>query len=160
MADDEISVQPDSVLVYGEPIRLETIEAVYTKPIRYYDICEDLQGVIVLEKIKGVRVSENEASYSVGVKRYVEVSSMVSVKPVNVPADKVMKVYPSVVEVSLRCNFPMADEPLSTLRVEAVDNDYINSLGGNCTLKAKGLSRSVISYEIEPVAVSCVIEEK
>ena len=33
MADGEFEVEPDSVLVYGEPYRLENVEAVYTKPI-------------------------------------------------------------------------------------------------------------------------------
>ena len=160
MAEGEIQVDPDSVLVYGEPIRLETVDAVYTKPIRYYDISEDVQGVIDIDRIKGVRMSENKAHYSLAVKRYVEVSSMIAVKPVNVPFDKVMTVYPSVVKVALRCNFPMGEDPLSTLRIEADYNDYIKSLGGKCTLRATGLTRGVISYDIDPVAVSCVIVDR
>ena len=160
MAEGEIEVDPDSVLVYGEPIRLETVDAVYTKPIRYYDICEDVQGVIDIDRVKGVRMSESKAHYSLAVKRYVEVSSMIAVKPVNVPFDKVMTVYPSVVKVSLRCNFPMGEDPLNTLRIEADYNDYLKSLGGKCTLKAAGLTRGVISYDIEPVAVSCVIVDR
>ena len=160
MADGEIAVTPDSVLIYGEPMRLESVDAVYTKPIRSYDIFEDLQGVIDIDKVKGVRMSEDRAHYFMAVKRYVEVSAMMSVKPENVPFDKVMTVYPSVVKVSLRCNFPMADDPLNTLRIEADYNDYQKSLGGKCTLKAEGLTRGVISYEIDPVAVSCVVEER
>lgn len=160
MAEGNIEVEPDSVLVYGEPFRLENVDAVYTKPVRYYDISKDIQGIIGLEKIKGVRMSENEVHYSLGVKRYVEVTEMLSVKPVNVPSDKVMKVYPSVVEVSLRCNFPLLDDPWSGLSIEADYNDYQKSLGGKCILRPAGLSRGVISCETDPVSVSCVIEDR
>ena len=71
-----------------------------------------------------------------------------------------MKVYPSVVKASLRCHFPLLDEPLSGLALNADYNDYQNSLSGKCTLKPVGLSRGVISIDIDPVAVSCVIEDR
>ena len=160
MAEGDIEVEPDSVLVYGEPLRLENVDAVHTKPIRYYDITKDIQGVVSLEKIKGVRISEDEVRYHMGVNRFVEVSAMISVKPVNVPSDKVMTVYPSVVEVSLRCNFPLVDDPLSGLSIEADYNDYQKSLGGKCSLRPARLSRGVIGCEIDPVVVSCVIEDR
>ena len=160
MAEGDFKVEPDSVLVYGEPFRLETVEAVYTKPVRYYDIDKDIQGVVGLEKIRGLRLSENEVRYSLGVKRFVEVSSMLPVKAVNVPSDKVMNVYPSVVKVTLRCQFPLMDDPFSGVSIEADYEDYQKSLGGKCTLKPAGLTRGIIEADMDPVAVSCVIEDR
>ena len=160
MAESDLKVEPDSVLVYGEPYRLETVESVYTKPFRYYDIEKDIQGVVSIEKVKGLRLSENEVRYSLGVKRYVEVSSMLPVKAVNVPSDKIMNVYPSVVKATLRCQFPLVEDPFSGVTLEADYNDYQKSLGGKCTLRPVGLSRGVIETDIDPIAVSCVIEDR
>ena len=160
MAEGGLQVEPDSVLVYGEPYRLENVDAVYTKPIRYYDIAKDIQGVAGLEKVRGLRISEDEVRYSLGVKRYVEVSSMLTVKPVNVPSDKVMNVYPSVVKVTLRCQFPLMEDPFRGLRIEADYYEYQKSLGGKCTLRPSGLSRGIIDVDVEPIAVSCVIEDR
>lgn len=160
MAEGDLKVEPDSVLVYGEPFRLETVEAVYTKPVRYYDIDKDIQGVVGLEKVRGLRLSENEVRYSLGVKRFVEVSSMLPVKAVNVPSDKVMNVYPSVVKVTLRCQFPLMDDPFGGVSIEADYDDYQKSLGGKCTLKPEGLSRGIIEADLDPIAVSCVIEDR
>lgn len=160
MPDGELVVEPDSVLIYGEPMRIENIHEVYTRHIKYYDLSEDIQGVIPIEKVKGVRVSETDARYRMGVKRFVEVSVMLPVKTINVPQDKVMRVYPSVVEAHLKCNFPLADDPVRGVQVEADYNDYLNSLGGNCILKAVGLTRGVIGCDIDPIAVSCVIEDR
>ena len=160
MPDGGLVVEPDSVLIYGEPMRIENIHEVYTKHIKYYDLSEDIQGVIPIEKVKGVRVSETDARYRMGVKRFVEVSVMLPVKTINVPQDKVMRVYPSVVEAHLKCNFPLVDDPVRGVKVEADYNDYLNSLGGNCILKAVGLTRGVIDCDIDPIAVSCVIEDR
>ena len=160
MADSDMVVEPDSVLIYGEPFHLENIDAVYTKPIRYYDIAEDIRGVVGLEKAKGARISDNEVSYSLDVKRYVEITAMLPVKMVNVPSDKEVSIYPSVAEVALRCNFPLIDDPLQGLAVEVDYNELLKSLTGKCMLRISGQPRGVISSSIEPIAVSCVVEDR
>jgi hypothetical protein len=84
---------------------------------------------------------------------------MLPVKAVNVPSDKVMTVYPSVVKVSVRCNFPLLDDPFEGLTIEADYDDLNRSLSGKCELRPAIHARGVISCDIEPVAVSCVLEE-
>ena len=160
MAETSLEVTPDSVLVYGEPFRLENISAVYTRPVNYNDLSEDVSGVVKLERIKDIRISEAEVRYSLNVKRFVEVVCSVPVTVVNVPAGKRMHVYPSSVEVLMRCNFPLVDNPESGLRVEADYNDIHKSLGQRCILKIVTPSRGVISSETIPVSVSYVLEDK
>ena len=159
MAESPLRIVPDSVLVYGEPFRLENISAIYTRPINYVDLSEDVNGVVKLEKVKDVRTSEAEVRYDLDVKRFVEVVTSVPVTVVNVPADKNMLVYPSVVDVSQKCNFPLVDDPESGLRVEADYNDLQNSLEQRCRLKVYAPSRGVISYEVSPMSVSCILED-
>lgn len=160
MAESPLTVSPDSVLVYGEPFRIENVNAVYTRPISYTELSDDVSGVVKLEKIKNVRISEPVVNYSLNVKRYVEVLRTVPVTVVNVPAGKNMLVYPTSVEVSLKCNFPLLDDPDKGLRVEADYNDLLKSLGQRCVLKVISLSRGVISCEATPVSVSCILEDK
>jgi len=160
MADGPLVLQPDSVLVYGEPFRLENINAVYTRPINFTDLSRSQNGLVRLEKIKGVRLSETEIHYSLNVRRFVEIVKSVPVVVVNVPEDKEMLVYPSVVDVCLRCAFPLLEDPESGLRIEADYGDIQNSIGGQCILKASGLARGVISCEMSPMSVSFVLESK
>lgn len=160
MAESMIELTPDSVLVYGEPFRLENVDAVYTKPINYMDLSKDVNGVVKLEKIKDIRISEAEIRYGLDVKRFVEVVSSVPVTVVNVPQGKNMLVYPSVVEVSLKCNFPLIDDPESGLRVEVDYNDLQNSLGQRCVLEVYAPARGIISSEVTPLSVSCIMEDK
>ena len=100
-----LELQPDSVLVYGEPFRLENINEVYTRPINFTDLSRSQNGLVLLEKIKGVRLSETEIHYSLNVRRFVEIVKSVPVTVVNVPEGQEMLVYPSEVDVCLRCAF-------------------------------------------------------
>ena len=159
MADGVLSVEPDSVLVYGEPYQLERIEEVFTRPISYTELSEDVKGVVGLETIKNVRFSVEDIRYSLQVKRYVEIEQNLPVRVKNVPSDRILRVYPSDAMVQLRCNFPLTEDPVRGLSLEIDYEDYIKSLSGKCPLKLNGVSRGVISYSIEPAYVSGVIEE-
>ena len=159
MADGELSVEPDSILVYGKPYQLERVNEVFTRPISYNGLSEDVRGVIGLEKIKDVRFSVDEVRYSLNVKRFVEIDINLPVRVRNVPHDKILRVYPSDARVRVRCNFPLTEDPLRGLKLEADYEDYANSLSGKCRLRLSGVSRGVISHTIEPGYVSGVLED-
>ena len=160
MADGRLEVFPDSVLVYGEPLRLENINAVYTRPVNYMDLSKNVSGMVKLEKVKGIRFSQAEVRYALSVRRFVEITRTLPVTVVNVPEGKNMLVYPSAVEVSLKCGFPLVDDPERGLRIEADYNDLQQSLRGTCILKVDLSSNGVISCETSPVSVACIIEDK
>ena len=92
MSDGQMEISPDSVYVYGEPHRLETISQVYTRPIRYSDLNSNVSGFVELEKVRGVSFSENQVRYGINVVRFVEMTSVVPVRCINVPADKILMV--------------------------------------------------------------------
>ena len=158
MADGNLSVEPDSMLIYGEPYILEGVDRVYTRAINHSDLSEDFRGVIGLEQIKGVRFSVDQVRYQQNVKRYVELDLNLPVRTVNVPQGKVLRVYPSEARVKLRCSFPLIEDPEKGLSLQADYNDYITSRTGKCILKLSGASRGVISYQIEPMSVSGLVE--
>ena len=158
MPEGSLSVEPDSVLVYAEPYQLESINEVYTRPINYNDLSEDVAGLVGLEKRKDVRYSVYEVRYSLKVKRFVEIEQSLPVKVFNVPHNKILRVFPSEAMVRLRCNFPLTEDPLRGLAVVADYEDFVNSISGKCPLKLTGVSRGVIGHTIEPAYVSGVIE--
>jgi hypothetical protein len=160
MASGPLTVIPDSVTVYGQPFHLHNIHKVYTRPMNFSGIYEDIQGMIGLESIQGVRVSVQEVHYSQDVTRFVELHRTLPVHAVNLPADKGMIALPSVVDVTLKCVFPLQSDPWDTLKAEVDYNDFLTSLGGKCRVRPSFLSRGVIDFESEPIAVDCVIEER
>ena len=160
MPSGPFTVVPDSVTVYGQPFHLENIDKVYTRPINLSGISEDVQGMVGIESIKGMRISASEVHYSQDVSRFVEMHRTLPVQVVNLPADKGMIALPSYVDVTLKCVFPLQSDPWDSLKAEVDYNDFLTSLGGKCRVRPSSLSPGVIDFESDPVAVDCVIEER
>lgn len=160
MSVGDMEVKPDSVTLYGEPYRLNNIDAVYTKPIKAYDLDADIQGVVALEAIRDVRFSVSEVQYFMAVSRYVELLAKVPVEVVNIPADKDMVVLPSSIEVALKCNFPFSGDPVKEIRVLVDYEDFLKSLSGKCPARIAGIPKGVIGYELEPFYVECIVRDR
>ena len=160
MARGPLDMTPDSVVVAGDPYLLETVKQVYTTPIRHFEISENISGLAGIEPVKGVNIQAKEVYYSMDVVRYVEFVSEVHVEAVNVPAGKAMMIFPSVVTLRMRCEFPLMDDAEGQQTVYVDYNDFKTSLGGNCPVRVKNLPKGILSYDVEPVSVRCVEESR
>ena len=156
----EFSCVPDTIIIYGDKLKIDKIDKVYTAPVRRTDLHEDIQGLVSIEKIRGVRFSDSEVRYSMDVTRYVEMSRTYQVHPVNVPADKKLLVYPSYVEAVFKCSYPGPADALDNISFVVDYNDFVASLGGKCPVVPEKLADDILSYDISPVAVSCVLEDR
>ena len=160
MARGPLDMTPDSVVVAGDPYLLETVKQVYTTPIRHFEISENISGLAGIEPIKGVNIQAKEVYYSMDVVRYVEFVSEVHVEAVNVPSGKAMMIFPSVVTLRMRCEFPLMDDAEGQQTVYVDYNDFKTSVGGNCPVRVKNLPKGILSYDVEPVSVRCVEESR
>lgn len=160
ISDGQLEVAPDTVTLYGETYRLENIDKVFTEPIKHKELTSDVLGVVKLEKLKDVRMSVDEVHYMLDVKRYVDVTRTLPVNVVNLPSDKKLQLFPSKATVSLKCSFPLVSDPDEDIRLYVDYEDYVKSISGKCTVKLSGAGKGLLSYEIDPVAVSCVSEDR
>ena len=160
MGVGNLMTAPDTVTLYGESRILAKIDKINTEPIRHYDLSSDIQGLVRLEDIKGVRKSVDEVHYMVDVKRYVEVVKTLPVSVRNVPVGKELVIYPSVVTVRLKYSFPLEADPDMNPELYVDYADFVNSLSGKCMVRLSGLSKGIITYEVEPVSVNCIQEER
>ena len=156
----EFTCVPDTITIYGDKYKIDKIDRVYTTPIRKADLYENIQGLAPIEKIRGVRYSDSEVRYSMDVTRYVEIKNTYQIQTVNVHADKKLLVYPSTVEAIFKCEYPLADNAMENIAFVVDYEEFISSLNGKCTLKPVNIGDSVLSYQIDPVAVDCVLEDR
>ncbi len=156
----ELAVEPDSVVLYGEPSHLDNIDRVMTEAIRIDGISSNVHGTARLERVKGIRMSTGTVRYSQNVTRYVEVKSVVSIQGRNVPPDKELRIYPSTAEVSFRCIFPMPVNITGSVRFYVDYNDFMDSLDGKCTVVTDPLPPEIIGYEVRPIVFDCVVNER
>ena len=160
MSDGQLEVIPDSVVIYGETYRLESIDKVFTEQIKHTSLSSDVQGVVRLEKIRNVRLSVDEVHYIIDVDRYVEDIRTLPVRLINVPADKRLQIFPSTVKLLAKYSFPLTGRDHENVELIVDYNDYINSISGKCPVKLAGHPQGLITYDVDPVAVNCVLEER
>ena len=158
MATRPMTMQPDTVLVYGEPSRLENVESVSTKPLELYDVRGSVHGKIRLETPTGVRLSHDECVYSMDVSRYVEIRAEVKVETRNVPARVDLAVLPSTATAVFRCTFPTATDPSVHTRFYVDYRDFASSRSGRCMAHCEGLPSNVIDYTLTPEVFDCMVK--
>ena len=158
MAQTPMSLQPDSVLVYGEPSRLDNISFVHTKPLTLTLLRSSVHGKVPLETISGVRLSHDEAIYSMEVSRYVEIRSEVKILTRNVPAHVDLAVLPSTATVVFRCAFPTTADPAAVTDFYIDYHDFTLSRTGRCVAHVDGLPSSVIDYTLTPEVFDCLVK--
>lgn len=157
MATAPIKLVPDSVLVYGEPSRLESVDRVVTRPIEMSDVNRSKHGVVKIEPVAGVRLSATEATFSLEVDRFVEVPGKALVDVRNVPAGLQLAVFPSSVDVVYRCVFPINRDPGSEARFYVDYSEFAESLTGKCVVHCDKLPEGVIDVKVEPQVCECVV---
>ena len=160
MSSGQISLSPDSVYVYGEPHRLEAISQVNTKPIRYSALNSNVSGIVDLENVRGVTFSDTQVSYALDVVRYVEMSSVAQVRCVNLPPDKVLMCFPSNVNVTLKCAYPLPVNFDNRPSVYVDYNDFVRSISGKCKVNVMIKGTGIIEADVEPAYVECMLVEK
>lgn len=160
MAVGDLKLEPDSVIVYSEPVFLDKIDRVYTKSFELSDLKSTVHGEVKLEGIKGVRMSHEQTEYVVEVQRYVEISTTLPIHYINVPSNKELEIYPSSAKVTLRCVFPLTLNPEESLNLYIDYNDFQNSINGVCIPKTNELPSGLIDYVIEPEVFECVERDR
>ena len=158
MAMGPIHLQPDSVTIYGEPFHLEHIDRVFTRTIDLLNLKSSAHGVVRLDPISGVRMSETEVNYSLDVTRYVEVSSEVAIGVRKLPAGRKLSVFPSTATVVFKCAFPLSQDPTEGIQFYIDYKDFVNSKGGKCIAHASRIPDGVIECTMDPEVFECVEE--
>jgi hypothetical protein len=157
---EEFKVEPDSITVYGDSHLLESVESVSTEPLRFYDVKSSFQGEVDIQKIKGLRFSQDQVNYKANVTRYIELTENIKVQARNVPEDKDFKFYPSSVSVTFRTVFPLKEKTISDVALYVDYNDYVKSLSGKCPIHISGLSKEILDYQIHPENLGCVANDR
>ncbi|MCF0174848.1 MAG: hypothetical protein HUJ95_05860, partial [Bacteroidales bacterium] len=155
-----LSLTPDSVYVYGDPARLETIDRIFTVPLRLNNLSSPKKGTVKVAQLVGVRISDPEVSYFIDVDRYVQLSQEVVIKAINVPKDVDFKIFPASTEVDFRAVFPLIGSvPKISLVIDY--NDYLASISGKCVPRLEDeLPLGFFNMEARTKIFDCISEIK
>ncbi len=151
---------PDSVLAYAPAGVLDTITAVYTQPVKQADISDTLRLQVPLRAQRGVKFVPASVELMLPVNIYTEKTVEVPLHGVNFPADKVLRAFPSKVQVTFQVG-------LSHFRQITADDFHIYvsyeellRLGSDkYTVRLKNIPKGVSQVRFNPEQVDFLIEQ-
>lgn len=151
---------PDSVLVYASKEVLDTVTAAYTKWVRQDNISDTLRQSVSLLVRKGMKYIPSSVEMMLPVDIYTEKTVEVPLKGVNFPADKILRTFPSKVQVTFQVG-------LSRFRKITADDFHIRVsyeelllLGADkYTVKLGHLPEGVTQVRVHPEQVDFLIEQ-
>lgn len=152
--------QPDSVLVYAPASVLDTITVAFTQALKLENISDTLQQQVPLQVQKGVKFVPSSIEMTLPVDIYTEKTVEVPVRGVNFPADKVLRAFPSKVQVTFQVG-------MSRFRQVGADDFHIYvtyeellKLGSDkYTIKLKKLPKEVSRVRFNPSQIDFLIEQ-
>lgn len=151
---------PDSVLVYAPANILDTITAAYTQRVQFENISDTLRKHISLAYIKGAKFIPNTVGLTLPVDIYTEKTVEVPLFGVNFPADKVLRAFPSKVQVTFQVGVSRFSKITADDFVINVSYEELLKLGSNkYTVRLKSMPSGVSHVRIAPQQVDFLIEQ-
>ena len=160
MASGEPLLEPDSVAVYGESSVIENITRVTTEKISFYNADAPLDGVVRLKQIKDVDLSQEEVTYHIDIVRFVEFTAQVRYRLKGAPSGVHLTLLPSSATLRYRIPYSLAGEDnTDSVPSFIIDyKDFQNSRTGMVVPRMEEARLPVLSYELDPADVECVLK--
>ena len=157
----DVVYQPDSVMVYAPSEILDTISAAYTSSVVFEQVKDTTTQKVLLQKQKGVKFVPDFSEIRLLADVYSEKTLEVPVRGINVPANKVLRTFPSKVNVTFQVG-------LSHFRTVNPDDFFIavsyeELIRGNkskCTPHLKAFPKIIKHPRVSPEEVDFIIEEQ
>ncbi len=151
---------PDSVTVYAARTQLDTIHVAYTQPIGYGGLTDSVRFHLRLQPIYGAKLAPTRTLVEVNVDRLTEKTVQVPVHQANFPATKMLRTFPSKVNVTFQIgaeNYRHITADDFTLVVNY--EDLIGDTSGRCRLELHSLPQGVSHVRIVPQEIDYLIED-
>lgn len=156
----QITLSPDSVIVYASKSLLDTITGAYVRPVYFSDVTDTLRRRVEIQSVRGAKFSPSHADLTVIADRMVEKTVQVPVQGVNFPATKVLRTFPSKVNITFQVSMNRYRDITADNFVVVVNYEELIGLQGNtCRLALKSTPDGATRVRIEPEEVEFVIEE-
>lgn len=156
-----IRLNPDSVTAYAPEEILDTLSAAMTQKISLDNVTDSVKLSIGLEKMAGVKFVPASTDVSVYVDMYSEKTVEVPVTGMNFPAGKILRTFPSKVQVTFQVGLKQFKEvQADDFFIGITYEDVLRTKGDKLYLSVKGHPDFVNHIRITPETVDYLIEQQ
>jgi len=158
---DSIEIEPTQVIVYGNKAVLDTLHEIRTLPLNYKNIDKNWTVSANLQAPEGIHLSIDNIKLSAAVEEYTEKTFELPVICNNIPSNRNVRFFPSMVELVVRVGLSKYSQ-LSKSNFEIAVNydDLYGKNTANCSLALTHKPDGIESYRINPNVIEFLIEQK
>lgn len=106
----DLSLSPDSVLVYGSKMVLDTLFYAYTVSDTIENVSTNHKVKVVMNPITGIKYVPNFVELTIPVDKFLEKEIDVPITCINLPSDLSIKFFPSTVKIPILVGLKRNDE--------------------------------------------------
>lgn len=161
MLKQEFHTIPDSIVVSGPGLILDTLKTVSTVRISYNELNASVEQEVELTPVPRIEFSRETVVLFATVEQFTEANLKVPIKTINVPDSLVLKTFPS--QASLSCIAGLSEYDKISSYVFQLEVDYLEigqTLGGKLKVNITSAPEFVRSVRIHPMYVEFIIEKK
>ncbi len=158
--ENNMSLYPASVTIYGFPSTIDTIQEVKTVEENIIDVKEQVTREIALQSIEGVTFSQSTVELKVSAFAFTETSATLLVQVINAPAQTDIKVFPAEVNVKMQMsidNYRKFKE--SDIRAFVNYEDMLKSANGMTKVYISTETIHIFNVKVYPENIEFIIEE-
>lgn len=156
----EVRFSPDSVTVYAPSSVLDTMKYAYTRPLTMTNLSSNETSAVRLRSMKGVKYDPDAVEMSVSIGYYAEKTVKVPVIGLNFPGDKVLRTFPSRVDVTFRVESAKYQNITSeNFVLAATYEELLQNASDKYRLHLKSMPEGVSNVRISPTEVDYLIEQ-
>ncbi len=159
---DTIEINPGRIEVYAPKNILDTLQFAYTEPLIIKELKDTVQKTVKMKEIKDMAYSSPAVNVTIKTEPYTEKIVEVPVTSINVPEQYILRIFPSVVNVSFQLGVSLYDKVNASSFVVAVDyNETLNeSSQRKLPVEIKKQPDKIFNVRINPKRVDYLVEEK
>ena len=152
---------PSMVTVYANKRQLDQLKAVEIEPFNLRNLQDTVHSNVRIHKIRGVKIVPQMVRLSVYPDVLTEESIEVPVQAINMPANMVLRTFPSRVVVRFTVGASLFRTiKASQFKVVVDYNDLASNPSDKCTLQLRSVPRSVSKARLDMETVDYLLEQQ
>ena len=152
--------RPDSVLVYATKDVLDTLTAVFTEHVSVSNLTDTLRQKVALASLKGMKYEPSAVEMQLPVDIYAEKMVEVPLEGINFPAGKVLRAFPSKVQVTFQVGMSRFRQITSAdFHLQVTYDELLQWGSAKYPLKLQCVPEGVLNVRIHPAQVDFLIEQ-
>ena len=153
-------VEPDSVLISGPEVVLDTIMQVFTESSSIYNVNESFDKEFKIQRIDKVDIDPAEVWVQVLVEQFTETSLKVPIEVINLPDSLVLRAFPAQITVSFQVGLNAYDAINEHFFRAVIDySEAGNMLGDKLQVKLIRMPDYIQAVNFTPKTVEYILEK-